>query len=141
MSPHARTVYNFDTNYITEGPKISSWCLNQNIWLHIIHLLSTWCTVYNLTAELCHANICNATPNALLHLTVLLTDFQKLFCFFASYSNLHHYDILFIGSSTSTLCAVMQNKEVAITAASVYPQSCFPSMHGIICTLEENLYM
>jgi hypothetical protein len=24
MSPHARTVYNFAKNYITEGPKLSS---------------------------------------------------------------------------------------------------------------------
>jgi hypothetical protein len=47
-------------------------------------------------------SLCNAIPNALLHLPVLPTDLQKLFCFFASYSNLHQYDILLLPTKLIT---------------------------------------
>jgi len=33
---------------LLEGPKLFSWCPNQNIWIHVTHVFSTWCTVWNL---------------------------------------------------------------------------------------------
>jgi hypothetical protein len=47
-------------------------------------------------------NLYNAIPNALLHLPVLLNDLQKLFYFFASYSNLRRYDILLLPTKLIT---------------------------------------
>jgi hypothetical protein len=47
-------------------------------------------------------NLCNAIPNALLHLPAVLTDLQKLFCFFASHSNLCQYDILLLPTKLIT---------------------------------------